>query len=152
MNYKEMVMAAYKSGKASEKQMWESIDSVSDLLCMIKDAHPDTYWKFIREQAGIMYGGHYNEEFAKHDVAMMQPLGEHWSMKQIEEITKGMSFPNETTLCDRYVAFNAWANDLNGVLTEDQILKSAYAFWFCDKDYKGNDKIWCYMKMVHSKK
>lgn len=43
MNYKEMVMAAYKSGKASEKQMWESIDSVSDLLCMMKDAHPDTY-------------------------------------------------------------------------------------------------------------
>ena len=40
MNYKEMVMAAYKSGKASEKQMWESIDSVSGLLCMLTYSHP----------------------------------------------------------------------------------------------------------------
>lgn len=151
MNYLEMVKTAQKSGKTTEKQMWESIESVSDLLCEIKDAHPDLYWRFMREQAGIMNSGHYDEEFAMWDVAQMQPLGEHWSMKQIEEATKGMTFPSGTTLCDKYVAFNAFANDLNGVQTDEEILKSAYAFWFTDKDYKGNDKIWCYMKMVHAK-
>lgn len=151
MNYQEMVKAAQKSGKTTEKQMWQSIESVSDLLCEIKDAHPDLYWGFLREQAGIMNNGHYNEEFAMWDVAQMQPLGEHWSMKQIEEATKGMTFPSGTTKWDRFVAFNAFANDLNGVQTDEEILKSAYAFWFDDKDYKGNDKIWCYMKMVHAK-
>lgn len=153
MDYLEMVKAAQKSGKTTEKQMWESIGSVSDLLCGIKDAHPDLYWKFLREQAGIMNGGHYNEEFAKWDVAQMQPLGEHWSMKQIEETTKGMAFPNGTTLCDKYVAFNSFANDLNGVLTDEQILQAAYQFYFADEDFpkERGAKIWCYMKMVHGK-
>lgn len=153
MDYLEMVKAAQKSGKTTEKQMWESIGSVSDLLCGIKDAHPDLYWKFLREQAGIMNGGHYNEEFAKWDVAQMQPLGEYWSMKQIEEATKGMAFPNGTTLCDKYVAFNSFANDLNGVLTDEQILQAAYQFYFADEDFpkERGAKIWCYMKMVHGK-
>lgn len=150
MNYKEMVKAAQNAGKTTEKQMWQSIESVSDLLCDIKDAHPELYWRFMREQSGIMNNGHYDEEYALYDVKNMQPLGEYWSMKQIEEETKGMKFQSGTTLCDRYVAFNAFKNDLNGVLTDEEIIKAAYAFWFADKDYKGNDKIWCYMAMVHS--
>lgn len=41
------------------------------------------------------------------------------------------------------------ANELEGVLTDEEILKAAHAFWFADKDYKGKNKIWCYMAMVH---
>ena len=60
-----------------------------------------------------------------------------------------MSFPNGTTLYDKYVAFNAFANDFSGVMGDEDIIKSAYAFWFNDKDYKGKNKIWCYMRMVY---
>lgn len=149
MTYLEMVKAAKKNGTFAEKQMWDSVESVSELLDDIKDSHPERYWQFLREQAGIMNGSHYNEEYALYDVKNMQPLGEYWSIKQVEEATKGMTFPSGTTLYDRYVAFNAFANDLKGVLTDEEILKAAHAFWFADKDYKGKNKIWCYMAMVH---
>ena len=68
---------------------------------------------------------------------------------EIEEATKGMAFHQDVTLCDKYVAFNAFANDLNGTLADDLILKSAYAFWFADKDWHGEDRIWKYMCLSH---
>ncbi len=71
MNYQEMVKAAQKSGKTTEKQMWQSIESVSDLLCDIKDAHPDLYWQFMREQAGIMMNCHYDKDWADYDVSQI---------------------------------------------------------------------------------
>lgn len=35
MNYQEMVKAAQKSGKTTDTQMWQSIESVSDLPCSL---------------------------------------------------------------------------------------------------------------------
>ena len=91
-------------------------------------------------------GGHYDEEFARHDISKMLPRGEYWSLKQVEDATKGMSFPQGTTPCDKWVAFNAFANDLDGVLSDEDIIKVAYAFWFADKDWVGKwGKIWTYM-------
>lgn len=142
----------YGKGKG-EAVMWESTKLVSDFIKPMKETNKNEYWRLMREVYGLMSGGHYNEEFAKWDVAQMQPLGEYWSMKQIEEATKGMAFPNGTTLCDKYVAFNSFANDLNGVLTDEQILQAAYQFYFADEDFpkERGTKIWCYMKMVHGK-
>lgn len=142
----------YGKGKG-EAVMWESTKLVSDFIKPMKETNKKEYWRLLREVYGKMSGGHYNEEFAKWDVAQMQPLGEYWSMKQIEEATKGMAFPNGTTLCDKYVAFNSFANDLNGVLTDEQILQAAYQFYFADEDFpkERGAKIWCYMKMVHGK-
>lgn len=149
MHYKEMLEDAQSKGLTSEAKMWETIEEVEELLCDLKKENPKKYWKFLRKQHGILYHNHYDEEFAKYDVSEMQPHGEYWSMKQIDDATKSMSFPNGTTLCDRYVAFNAFANDLSGVLTDEQILKSAYAFWFNDKDWHGKNKIWEYMCLAH---
>ena len=95
---------------------------------------------------GALSGGHYDEEFARHDISKMLPRGEYWSLKQVEDATKGMSFPQGTTPCDKWVAFNAFANDLDGVLSDENIIKVAYAFWFADKDWVGKwGKIWTYM-------
>lgn len=161
MNYQEMVKAAQKSGKTTEKQMWQSIESVSDLLCEIKDAHPDLYWGFLREQAGIMSGGHYDEEFAMHDVSKIEYTdkegkahkGAYWTCEQVEEATKGMSFPTGTTKWDRFVAFNSFRADTCKVLSDEQVLHAAYQFYFADEDFpkERGAKIWCYMKMVHAK-
>ena len=47
---------------------------------------------------GALSGGHYDEEFARHDISKMLPRGEYWSLKQVEDATKGMSFPQALPL------------------------------------------------------
>lgn len=145
MRYKEMIEEAKKKGLASDKVMWESIDELDDMLCDLKRDHPDKYWAFIRKQHGLMYNNHYDEEFARWDVEQMSPLGMYWSPAQIEEATKTLPYPTGTTLWDRFVAYNAFANDLHGTLPDDQIIKAAHAFWFADKDWKRPGKIWEYI-------
>ena len=150
MRYKEMIEEAKAKGLTTEKMMWESVDDLDGLLCSLKKEHPKEYWAFMRKQHGVLYGNHYTEEFAMWDVEQMKPLGMYWTKQQIEEATKGMIFPSGTTLCDKFVAFNAFANDLKPVLTDEQILKAAHAFWFEDKDWKGKGKVWEYMLLAHS--
>lgn len=149
MNLYDIILK-YGKGKG-EAVMWESTKVISDFLHPMKETNKEDYWYLMRKVFGIMSGGHYNEEFADHDVKEMQPLGEYWSKKQIEEATKGMTFAAGVTLCDKYVAFNAFANDLKGTLPDEEVLKAAHAFWFADKDWKGNDKIWQYMCCKYSK-
>jgi hypothetical protein len=150
--YKKMLEDAKTKGITSEKLMWESVDDLEDMLCIMKKEHPEKYWAFIRRQHGLMYNNHYTEDFAMWDVEQMKPLGMYWSKNQIEEATKGMAFPSGTTVCDKFVAFNAFANDLKPSLTDEQVLKSAFAFWFDDKDWKGKNKIWEYMALNYSMK
>lgn len=159
MNYQEMVKTAQKAGKTTEKQMWQSIESVSDLLCDIKDAHPDLYWRFLREQYGIMNNCHYaDKEFAEYDVSQIvytdkegkKRTGAYWTPEQVEEATKTMTFPSGTTKWDVFVAMNSFHADTCKVLADEQILKAAYQFYFADEDFPTNTKIWRYMAMVHS--
>jgi predicted Zn-dependent protease with MMP-like domain len=149
MHYKEMLEEAKAKGLTSEAKMWESIEEVEELLEEVKKENPKMFWKFLRKQHGLLHDNHYDELFAKWDVENMQPLGEYWSMKQVEEATKGMAFPDKVTLCDKFVALNAFANDLHDVIPDDMIIKAAHAFWFADKDWGGKGKIWEYMKLAN---
>lgn len=145
-----MIEDAKAKGLTSEKMMYQSIDDVDAMLCMMEKEHPKEYWAFLRKQHGLLYANHYTEEFAMWDVENMKPLGMYWTKAQVEEATKNMSFPSGTTSGDKFVAFNASANDLKDVLKDEDILKVAYAFWFNDKDWKGKGKIWEYMALNHS--
>ena len=147
MRYKEMIEEAKAKGLTSERIMWDSVDDLDDMLCEMKREHPEKYWRFMRKQHGLLYNNHYDKTFAEWDVEQMKPLGAYWTANQIEDATKTMVFPNGTTVWDKYVAFNAFANDLHGVLPDDQILKAAHAFWFADKDFKKEGKIWMYVCM-----
>ena len=164
MNYLDMVKSAQKSGKTTEKQMWESIESVSDLLCDIKDAHPDLYWKFMRKQAGIMNGCHYDKEWADYDVSQIEYTdkdgkahkGAYWTCEQIEESTKGMTFPSGTTKWDRFVAFNLAKSDFCKNFEDADILKIGYLFFFADEDWSADSKssstkVWDYICCKYSK-
>ena len=147
-----MVMDAKAKGLASEQTMWESVEEVEEMLEELKETHPQKYWMFLRRTHGKLFKGHYNEEFARHDVDHMEPLGMYWSIKQIEEATRSMAFPAGVTKWDVYVAMNAFKNDLQDEVSDDQIIKLAYKFWFNDKDYPSPTKIWDYMCMSWSKK
>lgn len=150
MNYRKMVDSAKAAGVTNEKMMWESIDSFSDLLEEIREAHPQMYWDFMRKQHGIMHRGHYDEMFAMYDVSKleytdktgMKKKGAHWTMEQIETATAGMKFPADVTKWDKYVAFNAAYADLCKVFDDGDILKAGHAFYFADEDWGSDTKIW----------
>lgn len=150
LNYRKMVDSAKAAGTTNEKMMWESIDSFSELLEEIREAHPQLYWDFMRKQHGIMHHGHYGEAFALYDVSKlmytdmngMKHVGAHWTMEQIETATAGMRFPAGVTKWDKYVAFNAAYADLCKVLDEEEILKAGHALYFADEDWGSDTKVW----------
>lgn len=159
MNYRKMVDSAKAAGMTSEKMMWESIDSFSELLEEIREAHPELYWDFMREQHGIMYHNHYGEAFAMYDVSKLmytdrgglKHMGAHWTMEQIETATAGMRFPSGVTKWDKYVAFNAAYAVLCKTFEEGDVLKAGYALYFADEDWGSDTKIWDMYQCRHWK-
>lgn len=155
MTYKEMIELAQSKGLTSEQKMWQSVDDLDEILCRVKAEHPEMYWSFMRKQHGVLYGGHYSEEFAEHDVKCLmykdedgkEHHGAHWSREQIMHATEGKTFPQGTTDCDKWVAYNVIYSDLNRVLSEEKMLEVAYEFFFRDDDfdYSNGSKIWHYM-------
>ena len=156
MEYKDMIRDAKANGVASDKAMWQSVDTLSDMLCILRDEHPDEYWRFMRKQHSILYGNHYDRNFAEMDVEGIRytgPSGEkrtgaHWTADQIEEAARGMSFPSGTTKWDKYVAFNSFYADMCMVCDDAQILKGANRFYFADED-APQGKIWVYMAAMY---
>ena len=68
MEYKDLIKNAKANGVASEKAMWQSIDNLNDVLCVIKEEHPELYMAFMRKQHESLYGPHYDRHFADADV------------------------------------------------------------------------------------
>lgn len=154
-----MIMSAKVAGVLSDKMMWESVENLDEMLCILKVEHPKEYWRFIREQHGILYNNHYNKEFAEHDVNSLkyknrdgkEVSGPYWTSEQIEVTTKNMTFPPGTTIWDKYVAFNAWYSDLCTEMEDTELFKSCYKYFFADEDApKG--KIWVYMEAMKTSK
>lgn len=158
MEYKDLIKNARANGVATEKAMWESIDSLNEMLCILKEEHPELYMNFMREQHEVLHGPHYDKHFAEVDVDEIcyinasgeKRSGAHWSVEQISNATKGMSFPSGTTDWDKYVAFNSFFSDLCTIFEEEQILKGAYTFYFADED-APTGKIWHYMSAMQYK-
>lgn len=153
MDYKKMIENARKSGNWSEKIMLDSVDSIADLLECVKKADKEAYWQFLREQAGIMNGCHYDNEWAEYDVSQIaytdkegkKHTGAYWTCEQVEEATKAMSFPAGTTKYDKWVAFNLAKSDFCKKFDDAQILQIGYLFFFADEDWGSNSKVWQYV-------
>lgn len=99
--------------------------------------------------------GHFGEHSAKEAVAHIrytdksgaERTGAHWSMEQIKAVTAPMKFAEGVTDWDKYVAFNSFYADMNKVLTDEQIVKGAHAFYFADED-APSCKIMRYIKAM----
>lgn len=153
--YKKMIEAARASGHTSEKIMWNSIDSLEQVLCVMEREHPDMYWNFIRKQHGMLYNGHYSEEFAMYDVKHLRYTnkngdkkeGAYWTAEQVEDATKKYQFPAGVNKWDKWVAFNVAYSDLCKKFDDAQILDAAFLLYFADEDWKDSSstKIWDYM-------
>ena len=68
MNYKQMIEQARANGMATEKKMWAAIETLSDDLLALEHTDPKLYWHILRRQHAVLYGRHYSEKMAKHDV------------------------------------------------------------------------------------
>lgn len=148
MKYMDMVKSAQASGRFSDKQMWKSIESVSEMMDRVKECHPELYWGFMREQAGIMNGCHYDEIWSAHDVSKItytdrdgkKQSGAYWTCEQIEEATKGMTFPSGVTKWDKFVAFNIAKSDFCKKFDDAQIINIGFMFFFADEDWESDGK------------
>lgn len=156
MSYLDLLKQARAHGVTSEKKMWASIEALSNDLAPIEAVHPHVYWKIMRNQHAILYDRHYSEKFANHDVNHLHYLnregvecdGPHWSRAEVVAATNGMKFHPKVNDWDKYVAFNSMYADLCAEMTDEEILKAAYLFYFNDKDWQPEEddctKIWDY--------
>lgn len=144
----------YGKGKG-EAVMWETTKLVSDFIKPMKETNKQEYWKLMREVYGKMSGGHYNEEFAVHDVGDImytnrkgeKRQGAYWTVEQVEDSTKGMNFPAGVNKWDKWVAANMAHADFCKKFEDEQIIEIMYSFFFADEDWsdKGTStKVWDY--------
>ena len=152
--YKEMIELAQSKGLADEKKMWQSVESLEPMLETFAEEHPEEYDAWMAKQHEIMVGPHFNHELAEEalenitytDRTGAKKIGPHWTQQEILDATRNLPFPEGTSDGDKWVAFNVWYADLNRDLNDEQILKTAYRFFFDDEDGVPG-KIWHYMKM-----
>ena len=152
MDYRTIIENARNKGVTSEKVMWSSIARIDGVLDTIKDEHPDLYWNLLRDTHEELYGPHYDKEFAEYGVNSMHCTdkdgklrhGAFWTLDEILAATKNKTFPAETTNWDKYVAYNACANDFGKAFEDEDVLEIAYMFFFDDEDAPSG-KIWKYI-------
>lgn len=159
MNYtlNDVVAGAKASGSVPEAKLMAVIEDASSMLdkAQKEPISKECYWKFMRRVHTILCGPHYNQEFAMWDISMLswtnrkgeKKTGAYWTLDQIEEAAKPLSFPSGTTKWDKYVAFNVFYSDMSSVMSDDQILSSAYKFFFADEDAPSG-KVWLYMQSL----
>lgn len=114
------------------------------MYIMFRDVKIKTERHFCETTARrVMEGLRYTD---KEGVEHTEPK---WSERMIEEATKDLAFPDGTTSWDKWVAYNAFYADTCRALSDGEILKAAYEFYFNDEDYElEGSKVWNYMKCM----
>ena len=154
-----------KYGKgASNEKMKELTMILSDFLAPMKKVHKEKYWSLMRDVFGLLNDGHYDDKFSMHDVENIEYTdkqgvkrhGGYWTLEQAEEAMKKVQLLPDVNKYDFWVAINLSYSDLCKVLDDEQILKSACAFWFKDEDWsngnKSTTKVWDYMRCKYDSK
>lgn len=154
------LISTYGKG-LGESKMWESIKAISEELAPLKESDKQMYWNMMRRAYGSMSNGHYNKEFAEHDVEKIKYTdkdgkirsGAYWTAEQVEEAMRDFTFPASVTIWDKYVAANIMRSDLCKKMDDTQVLTATYMFFFADEDWPNPaTKVWDYMCCKWSKK
>lgn len=163
--YYDMVKANYNKLRNDESVMWGSIEMWDKHLEEMREHNPDKYWEIMRNTHELMYGKHFDGEYAEWEVSQMHHKfkdgkvyrGEHWSIEQTSEVMQlyKAKLPAEVTAGDFYVALNAEWHDyicwaMEHYESEDEadnaIIEMAIRFWFMDDDWSEPTKVWCYFR------
>lgn len=163
--YYDMVKANFNKLRNDESVMWGSVGLIDGLLEEMAEHHKERYWKVLRDTHELMYGKHFDKEYAEWQVERMHHKtpdgkvykGEHWPMEQTTAVMMKykMELSPEITPGDFYVALNTqwhdyicWAMEHfpNEADAENAVIEMAVRFWFKDDDWEGNDKVWVYFR------
>ena len=133
--------------------LWQTTDIGLKVAEFMTNPTEEGYECIVRRLSEYLHGKHYSEESAMRDVYKLrysdasgaEHRGPHWTLEQVTQATSGKKFPEGTTEWDKYIAYNTTYADLCKVLTDEQIMKAAYALWFADEDWHSDGKIWDYM-------
>lgn len=146
--FTNMIKQAQKEYDLGEREMWNSISILDEIMDSIKESNPELADKATMKYIGLLYKGHFPLDFAvevvnelhSKDADGRNMTGKHWTLEQINETAraKRISFPSHTTDGDKLYAFNSFWHDvhLSGA-SEEQIFDEAYQFYFNDEDYTG---------------
>lgn len=160
-----MIQANYSKVRGDEKIMYGSVDIIDDMLEEMKEHHPDKYWEVMRSTHELIYGKHFDKEYAEWEVAQMHHKGddgkvhrgEHWTIEQTTEVMQlyKSKLPAEITAGDFYVALNTeWHDYICWAMehypsegeADNAIIEMAVRFWFLDDDWGDNIKVWEYFR------
>ena len=165
MHYKQMMKDYQAKGMVSEKKMWEAVSVLENPMACLKEKDPRVYDEAMRNLHEVFCGPHYNECFAREDVAEMHHKnakgetikGEHWNMEQVNAAIKGMNIPGNANAWDVYVALNANWHDKEskfsewfGDKLEQRIIEDAINYYFLDAD-APEGKMWLYINDMDKK-
>lgn len=160
--YKKMLEEGKAKGVTSEKMMWQGIDDVEDLLCIIKDEHPDKYWAFLRRTHERMFGHHYDQPFAEWRITQMHYKDKagavhhapHWAHDQHKAAYESVKakLPStynmwdfvvtlEMLYSDEICMYRSWWPEATEAQLEAKVVESAVNYLNDDDDPDG--KIWC---------
>ena len=164
--YYDLVKANFNKLRNDEGVMWGSIELWDKHLEEMREHHPDKYWELMRNTHELMFGKHFDKEYAEWQVEQMYHTnkngiterGEHWSREQTNAVMTSYksTLPSEVTPCDFYVALNTQWHDYvelmrelfaNEEEVEKAIIESAVRFWFKDDDWGDASKVWEYFRI-----
>lgn len=163
MMYKNMMNEAKRKGLATEKVMWESVDDLENMLCVLQQEHPDMYWSFIKKTHKTIFGPHYNEEFGEWRIAQMrfrdkagvEHQAPHWykdDYRRVYEVSKpklknqrytcwDLAVTLEMIYSDDFCLYKSWWPQATDEQLEEKVLEAAINYLNDDDDPEG--KIWC---------
>ena len=120
--YRKMLEDGKAKGVTTEKMMWQGVEDVEVLLDIIKDEHPDLYWRFIKRQHEHLFGCHYNENFGMWRIEQMHYKDKqgvvhhapHWTKDQHKAAYESVKakIPSSYNMYDFAVALEAEYSDL----------------------------------------
>lgn len=160
-----MVKANFNKLRNDESVMWGSIEMWDKHLEEMREHHPDMYWAMMRHTHELMYGKHFDKEYAEWEVEKMHHKGkdgrvykgERWSHDDTTAVMAKYRnvLPPEITPCDFYVALNTHWHDTICTAkrhfstpeeAEAYVIDEAVAVWFNDQDWPSHDKVWRYFR------
>ena len=160
MNYYDLIKE-YGAGKG-EKVMWETTKIMSDFLRPMKEAHPEMYWKLLKDTYAAMCGPHYMENFAMWQIEQMHykdKKGEvhhapHWNKAQykvafdaIKPKLKNSSYNMwdvavtlEMLYSDNICMYREWWSGASESDLDNKVIDATINYLNDDDDLEG--KIW----------
>lgn len=163
--YYDMVKANYSKLRNDDNVMWGHIEMWDKHLEEMREPQPDMYWDIMRKTHEMMYGMHFDKEYAEWQVDHMYHIGddgreykgERWSLKDTSGVMQKYRgrIPGEYNEYDVYVALNAQWHDTICTAkrhfstieeAEAYVIDEAVAVWFNDQDWPSHDKVWRYFR------